>query len=87
MQFNDFGKRRSHPALTQMLRVMKITTVLLLALTLQISATGYSQKVTLNLRNVPLLKVLREIRKQTGFSFFYNSETLKQAGRENFCVE
>lgn len=81
MHFNDVGKRRRHPALTQMLRVMKIITVLLLAFTLQISATGYSQKVTLNLRNVPLLKVLKEIRKQTGFSFFYNSETLKQAGR------
>jgi TonB-linked SusC/RagA family outer membrane protein len=81
MQFNDVGKRRRHPALTQMLRVMKIITVLLLAFTLQISATGFSQKVTLNMRNVPLLKVLKEIRKQTGFSFFYNSETLKQAGR------
>ncbi|NSL85626.1 TonB-dependent receptor [Chitinophaga sp. Mgbs1] len=58
---------------------MKLTAFLLLVIALQVSATGYSQKLTLDMRNVPLAKVLKEIRKQTGYTFFYNTEMLKQA--------
>jgi TonB-linked SusC/RagA family outer membrane protein len=87
MQFNDAGKWRRNLALVQMLRVMKLTTVLLLTCALQISAAGYSQKITLNLKNVPLSKVFKEIRKQTGISFFYNTEMIRQAGKVSVQVK
>jgi|CXWL01.1.fsa_nt_gi TonB-linked SusC/RagA family outer membrane protein len=58
---------------------MKLTTVLIIAACLQVSASGYSQKVTLKENNIPLQKVFEEIRKQTGYQFFYADETLAAA--------
>lgn len=65
--------------LNKTIRIMKLTTVLLIAACLQVSANGYSQKITLKQTNVPLQKVFEEIRKQTGFQFFYIDETLATA--------
>ena len=58
---------------------MKLITVLLIAACLQVSASGYSQKVTLKGDNISLQKVFDEIRKQTGFHFFYADEVLSSA--------
>lgn len=60
-------------------KIMKLTTLLLTLGCLQLSAAGFSQKITLSERNVPLEKVFLEIRKQTGYLFLYNNETLEQA--------
>lgn len=57
----------------------KLTTVLLVSACLQVSAHGYSQKVTLSETDVSLKKVFKEIRKQTGYLFFYSDELLQQA--------
>jgi len=59
---------------------------MLLVFVLNAGASGYSQKVTLNLRNVWLSKVLTEIRKQTGLNFFYNATLLKQTGKVSIQV-
>lgn len=61
------------------LLIMKLTTVLLLVACLQVSAGGYAQTITLSERNAPLEKLFREIRKQTGYTFFYNTRTLEGA--------
>ncbi|RFS24963.1 SusC/RagA family TonB-linked outer membrane protein [Chitinophaga silvatica] len=58
---------------------MKLTAVVIMATCLQISAKGYSQKVTLSESNSRLSKVFRVIKKQTGFSFFFDEAWLKQA--------
>lgn len=81
MPFRNAVKHRWSPVCAQMLKVMKLTAFLLLVLALQVSATGYSQKLTLDMHRVPLTKVLREIRKQTGYTFFYNTEMLKTADK------
>ncbi|HEX7415024.1 MAG TPA: carboxypeptidase-like regulatory domain-containing protein, partial [Bacteroidia bacterium] len=65
--------------LTKTIRIMKLTTVLLIAACLQVSAKGYSQKVTLKENNISLQKVFEEIRKQTGYQFFYADEVLVTA--------
>lgn len=65
--------------LTKTIRIMKLTLVLLIAACMQVSAKGYSQKVTLKENNVPLQKVFTEIRKQTGYQFFYADEALVTA--------
>ena len=66
---------------------MKLITVLLIAACLQVSASGYSQKVTLKGDNITLQKVFDQIRKQTGFSFFYADEVLSTAKRVTVDVK
>jgi len=68
------AKRRP---LTKTLLIMKFTAILLLAAILQVSARGYSQQVTLNLKEVPLEQVFRAIEQQTGYSFVYKDLLLK----------
>jgi len=58
---------------------MKLTTILLLIGCLQVSAHGYSQRVTISQSNAPLEKIFSEIRQQTGYLFFYNVEWLKKS--------
>lgn len=58
---------------------MKITTILLFSACLTASADGIAQKVTLSQKNVKLEKVFREIRKQTGYVFFYDASVLQGA--------
>jgi TonB-dependent SusC/RagA subfamily outer membrane receptor len=70
----------------QMLKVMKITAVLLLAACLQVSATGYSQKVTLDLQHVSLETVFKEIKKQSGYLFLYKTEELRKVGKVSVHV-
>lgn len=55
----------------------------MLAGCLQLSASGYSQNVTLSKSNVSLVTVFQEMQKQTGFNFLYTYEDLEQAGNIN----
>ncbi len=43
------------------------------------ATTSYAQRITLTETNVPLRKFLKEIRKQTGLNFVFNTEMLKGA--------
>jgi hypothetical protein len=63
----------------QIFLAMKITTFFLLSACLTASAGGKAQKVTLSQKNVKLEKVFREIRKQTGYVFFYDASVLQGA--------
>ena len=73
--------------LAQMLRVMKLTAILLTAAALQVSAGGFAQKLTLDLHDVRLEKVFKEIRKQTGYVFFYEKGILQKADRISLQVK
>lgn len=65
------------PVCAQMpLRVMKLTIILLTTAILQVSASSFAQRVTLNLTKAPLTAVFKEIRKQTGYDFFYTDALL-----------
>jgi TonB-linked SusC/RagA family outer membrane protein len=56
---------------------MKFTVVFLLAAFLQAKAATYAQNVSLNVRNAALSQVLGEIKKQSGYNFFYNDAMVK----------
>ncbi|MBC7912774.1 MAG: SusC/RagA family TonB-linked outer membrane protein, partial [Pyrinomonadaceae bacterium] len=58
---------------------MKLIAVIMLGFCLQLSAHSYSQKVTLNLKNVSLQKIFKDIKEQTGYVFFYNYALLRQS--------
>ena len=70
---------RRHRISTKTVLVMKLTSFFLLAACLQVSARGLSQTVTFSGRNVTLEKVFDEVKKQTGYVFFYDADLLKEA--------
>ena len=76
-----FGKKRYFK---KTLLIMKLTAVLLFAACLQVSATGYSQKITLSQNNVSLRKVFKEIEKQSDYQFFYKDRLVSQT--ENVSI-
>jgi TonB-linked SusC/RagA family outer membrane protein len=61
-------------AYAKIVRVMKLTTVLLLVFALHVGARGYSQKITLRLNDVSLTKAFAAIHKATGYTFTYFME-------------
>lgn len=73
--------------LTKTLMVMKLTAILMLVVCLQVSAGGYSQKVSLSVKNVSLEKVLKEIEKQSGYSFWYKTKLIKAAGKISLTLK
>jgi TonB-linked SusC/RagA family outer membrane protein len=81
MIFTTLCKAAKVPLLvkSQTAKLMNLTAVLLLAGCLQLSAAGFSQNVTISERNVRLEKIFKEIKKQTGYTFFYNANVLKHA--------
>ncbi len=71
-------------ALVKTVLFMKLT-VILLTVALHATAAGLSQGITLSEKNVPVVKVLKSIRQQSGYDFFYNNKTLELAG--NVSIE
>jgi TonB-linked SusC/RagA family outer membrane protein len=57
---------------------MKLTMSIILTACLQVSAAGYAQKISLSRSNVPMESMLKEIKQQSGYLFFYNQDWLKQ---------
>lgn len=63
----------------QTLLCMKITAFILFAFCMHVGAATLAQNVTLSEHKAPLEKVINEIKRQTGYSFFYNQDWLQQA--------
>ncbi|WP_295124785.1 TonB-dependent receptor [uncultured Chitinophaga sp.] len=63
----------------KMILIMKLTTILLLVALLQVKAEGFSQQVTLHVKNGSLDKVFAQLGKQTGYHFFFNERLVKNA--------
>jgi TonB-linked SusC/RagA family outer membrane protein len=66
-------------AAAQMLRIMRMTSFLLLALCLHLSAKTHSQDITLSVKNASLKEVFTVIKKQTGYYVFYKNDLLANA--------
>lgn len=58
---------------------MKILCILLTAASLQLAARGYSQGITLSLKNAPLEKLFKQIEQQTNYTFVYSQEAIAQS--------
>lgn len=71
----------------QILKVMKLTFILMTAFFLQVSATGLSQNVTISFKNVSLEKVFKEIEHQTGIGFLYPKRMLRDAEKVTINVK
>jgi TonB-linked SusC/RagA family outer membrane protein len=58
---------------------MRLTTIILIASLLQVSASTLAQKISLSKTNASLRTVLREIRTQTGYNFVLTQELLEKS--------
>ncbi|AYL93876.1 SusC/RagA family TonB-linked outer membrane protein [Mucilaginibacter celer] len=58
----------------KILLVLKLTTILLLVGALHLSAASYSQTVTLSGKNKSVQSVFTDIKRQTGYLFFYSDK-------------
>lgn len=70
----------------KLLRTMKLTFVLWLVAFLQVSASSFSQKINLEVKDAPLKEVLIKIGQQSGYSFLYSSAMIKIAKPVNLSV-
>lgn len=68
---------RCQPIFSKMTRLMRITTIFLLSACLTASANGITQHLTLEEKNVKLEKIFKEIKKQSGYVFFYKTGVLQ----------
>lgn len=58
------------------LLIMRLTTVILIASFMHVSAASIAQRITMSKKDVPLESVLREIRKQSGFDIIFDGKIL-----------
>ncbi len=72
-------KTFSNSMLRKISRATKLTIILTITLSLQLSAKSFSQSITLSAKNTSLVSVLREIRKQSGYKLIYNTDLLEKA--------
>ena len=70
-----------------MLLIMRLTAIFLLVGCMTASATAYSQKITLKARNISLERVFREFKRQSGYSFVYRDNWIREAARVDLNLE
>ncbi|TKC63689.1 SusC/RagA family TonB-linked outer membrane protein [Pedobacter hiemivivus] len=71
----------------KLLLVMKITTFLLLIAIMQVSASGFAQKITLSQKEITLKEFFRAIKKQTGYNVFYSNQLINDSRKINVDFE
>jgi TonB-linked SusC/RagA family outer membrane protein len=64
----------------KLLLIMKFTAFILLVACMQVSARGRAQNVSISVSNTSIKKVFQEVKKQTGYDFFYDKNDLQRAG-------
>lgn len=70
---------RTEPKLIQIIRIMKLTALIMVLGCIHVSAKGFTQTVSLSVKEIPLEKVFSTIEKQSGFFFIYNKEQISNA--------
>jgi len=66
---------------------MKLTTLLLLAFFMQVSAGTYAQKITISAKNAELFTIFDQISDQSGYDFVITNSILKNAPKVNLQVK
>src|ERR1700749_4596444 len=81
--YNFYANQRcllyKHSRTRKILLIMKLTTFILIAAILHVSARTLAQKVTLNEKNAPLIAVFNDITAQTDYDFAFTTDALKDA--------
>lgn len=59
--------------------IMRLTTVILIAAIMQVSAAGFAQKISLTKTNRPLKEIIKDLRNQSGYDFVATDALLNTA--------
>jgi TonB-linked SusC/RagA family outer membrane protein len=73
--------------LTKTLLIMRLTAIFLFAACLQANARGYGQTISLKETNAPLEKVFKQIKKQSGYEFWYEDKLIQKANLVDIRVQ
>lgn len=73
------NKPKLQGRLTQAIRIMRLTGILLFTIVVHVSARTTAQTVTYEARQAPLTQVFSAIEKQTGYVFFYSVQDIGDA--------
>lgn len=68
-----------HPVLKRCLLTMKLISLFLLITVIQVRAEVYAQKVTVKGKEMALEQVIKQIRQQTGYDFFYSLDLMRKS--------
>ncbi|WP_316793918.1 TonB-dependent receptor [Pedobacter frigoris] len=74
---NELGVPKRY--VDKLLLIMRLTTVILIATIMQVSAAGFAQRITLSKKKATLKSIFKEIRKQSNYDFIYTDELLQNA--------
>lgn len=76
--YKNFTKKLGKPPgyAFKFLLIMKLTVVFVFVTILQTSAITYAQNITISEKNVPLKQILKQIKVQSGYGFFYNKDLI-----------
>ena len=72
---------------SQCMRVMKLTMLLLTCFLVQVHASSYAQRISMNRQNSTIHAVLEDIRKQAKYDFFYDMDLFNRAKPVNIQVK
>lgn len=74
---NELGVPKRY--VNKLLLIMRLTTVILIATIMQVSAAGFAQRITLSKKKATLKSIFKEIRKQSNYDFIYTDQLLQNA--------
>src|SRR5688572_24390814 len=69
------------PLLTRNLLIMKLIILLTILTVGQLQAAIFAQTVTLSRKNIPIVDVFREVKRQTGYTVFCKSDIIRATPR------
>ena len=73
--------------LFKLLLIMKLTAILLLTAALHVSAAGYSQKVSVSMKNASLEEIFETLHQQADYNFIFNSHMLARSKKVDINVK
>jgi hypothetical protein len=71
----------------QQVFIMKLILALTLLGTLVVQAKGYSQKIKIHMKNVPMADVLEQVKKQSGLEIFYSVDLVDAVGKVDVSLD
>lgn len=71
----------------QIMLTMRLIIVILITSFLQVSASGFAQKVSLSASRAPMKRVFKDLSRQTGYDFIYTEQLLKTAAPVSLQVK
>ncbi|MDP9081788.1 MAG: TonB-dependent receptor [Bacteroidota bacterium] len=86
MKFNCMVVPVRRHYLFKILLAMKLTAVLVFAALLNVSAKTYSQNISIHQSNISVDKILKLIKKQTGYNYFYDEDAVAKTTKVNIDV-